>query len=191
MYWLLKSQSFRGHPGAMGCLGQIFYLEGQDPAQSLDAFLTPSQAPGRCLLASGIATTSLSKAPLTCALLFSGKAQCWGPEVNRWWGGDENCSLFPTALIRRESLRSLAGPLPTFQHTGWNWNQADARLLKPHPRPIHCRLTKLGRSSRRNGRTRVTSRNWAGPIVLVQLPAVTLVAQSLCISPAQYCHPRP
>lgn len=53
----------------MGCLGQIFSLEGQVLAQSLDAFLTPSQAPQRCLLASGIATTSLSKAPLTCSPL--------------------------------------------------------------------------------------------------------------------------
>lgn len=33
---------------------------------------------------------------------------------------------------------------PTFQHSGWNWNQSDARLLRPHPRPIHSRLTKLG-----------------------------------------------
>lgn len=79
----------------MGCLGQIFSLEGQDMAQSLHAFLTPSQAPRRCLLASGIATISLSKAPLTCTLLFSGKAQCQGTEVNRWCAGGETVVSSP------------------------------------------------------------------------------------------------
>lgn len=46
------------------------------------------------------------------------------------------CSL---QLSQEErGLRSLAGPIPTFQYGGWNWNQSDARLLETQPRPIEA-----------------------------------------------------